>query len=221
MNDAPTIVRLLRFPQTLRLTKKGKEYSSGIKRSGPLLLSAQHEPVEVTFRVNLPGVSFAGGAKTVTAAEAFGEGEQRDVLVPWELVVADQKVRPASLILEIDVSYAGSAVKHTATVPLKLTYGIRASTVAVGAALAVAAVAATVVKRRKSSQRLTAEDIPDEIVLAEFDVDPAPRRKPAKKAASKKASTTKKTPAKKASAAPRKASGGGKSASRRPTRKPR
>lgn len=211
MNATPTIVRLLRFPTSLRLLKKGAQYLSGKKRSGALILSERHHSVEVTFRTNLPGVSFSTGGTSLTSTEAFTEGEQRDVLLPWTLVV-EQGELPAELLLEIDVAYEGKE-RHTATVPLKLRYGIPVVTVAVGAAIAVAAVAATVVSRRKP--KLIVED-------GEIEIPSTPRkaRKPSRKAASKPAAS-KKSSAKPAASSSKKASGTrpGSSASRSAPRK--
>ena len=226
MNNAPTIVRLIRFPSSLRLVRKGKQFIGPLRRSGPVVLSEQHEPIDVTFRVSLPGVSFLTGGTTITVTEAFNEGEQRDVLLPWQLVVeADSRIN--QLILEIDVAYTGTEHLHTATVPLKLTYGVsrqRATAVAAGTALAAAAVAAVVSSRKKKKR----EDV-EEVAVYNVPAAPRPRKKAkgkvtvrevpkstkaasskktSKKAASKKAATkkaatkkasTKKAPAKKAS----------------------
>ncbi len=196
MNATPTIVRLLRFPASLRLLKKGAQYLSGKKRSGALILSERHQPVEVTFRTTLPGVSFSTGGTSVTSTEAFTEGEQRDVLLPWTLVV-EQGELPSELLLEIDVAYDGKE-RHTATVPLKLLYGIPVVTVAVGAAIAVAAVAATMVSRRKS--KVVAEDREIEISST-----PSKARKPSK--AASKSAASKKSGAKPAASSSKKASG--------------
>lgn len=80
MNHVPTIVRLIRFPATLRLVRKGKQFVGPQLRSGPVLLSERHDPIDCTFRVTTPGVTFATGGTTVTGTEAFNEGEQRDLL---------------------------------------------------------------------------------------------------------------------------------------------
>src|SRR4028119_1132122 len=98
MNDAPTVVRLLRFPATLHLTKKGNQYFSGMKRSGPLILSGRHDAVTATLKVNTPGVTFSTGGTSISYTEAFNEGEQRDLLLPWELVV-EHDARPETLLL--------------------------------------------------------------------------------------------------------------------------
>lgn len=220
MINAPTVVRLIRFPKTLRLEKKGNQFFGPLKRSGPLILSERHAAVECTFRLTDPGLSFATGGNTVTGVEAFGEGEQRDLLLPWALV-SDGKARPAQIILEIDVNYEGAAEKHTATVPVALTYGVRRRVIGAVAAAAAAVAVAAVSRSRKASAKKKAAS--------------------SKKASSKKASasskktSTKKAPAKKAGgnrrgssasrSAPRKDARGSskarKAAPRRTTRKSR
>lgn len=87
MDNAPTIVRLIRFPETLRLSRKGHQFIGPLRRSGPVVLSERHEQVDVTFRITVPGVSFLTGGQNISVTEAFNEGEQRDVLLPWQLVV--------------------------------------------------------------------------------------------------------------------------------------
>jgi hypothetical protein len=174
MINAPTIVRLIRFPKSLRLEKQGKEYRGPLRRSGPLILSERHEAVEVTFRLNEPGLSFATGGNTVTAVEAFNEGEQRDLLVTWALV-SNGKARPAKIVMEIDVRYQDSGEKHTGTAPLTLTYGMRrgvAGVVAAGAAAAAVALAAAASGRRK--KRIIAADDED-VEVSLFNVAPTSR----------------------------------------------
>ena len=163
MNNPPTIVKLLRFPESLRLTRKGRQFIGALHRSGPIVLSERHDAVDVTLRVTMPGFSFLTGGDSITVTEAFNEGEQRDVLVPWQLVVNGDQ-RPAEIVLEIDAAYSGTTDLHTATAPIELTYGMssgQATAVAAGAALAAAAVAAVAAGRRK---RKVVED-EDELTL--------------------------------------------------------
>lgn len=160
MDKAPTVVRLIRFPETLRLVRKGNQFIGPLRRSGPIVLSEHHEQIDVTFRITAPGVSFLTGGQSISVTEAFNEGEQRDVLLPWQLVV-ERNARIDMLILEVDVSYTGTTFLHTATVPLKLTYGVsrqRATAVAAGTALAAAAVAAVAVSRRRKRDVVVADE---------------------------------------------------------------
>ena len=166
MINAPTIVRLVRFPESLRLEKKGNEFRGPLKRSGAILLSERHDPVVLTFRLNDPALAFATGGDTITRVEAFNEGEQRDLLLPWALV-AGGKTRPAEIVLEIDVHYEGSAEKHTATVPLALTYGVRRGVIgAVAAAAAAVAITAAARSRRKT----TVVDDDEDVELSLFNI---------------------------------------------------
>ena len=152
MSIPPTVVRLLRFPKSLTLTRKGREFRGPAKRSGALVLSERHDPVDVTLRSTVPGVTFATGGTSITRMEPFAEGEQRDLLVPWSLVV-DATMRTPQILLELEVGYADTPDRHVVTVPIKLSYGRVRTTVAVGAAVAAAAAVATavVVKTRKAS----------------------------------------------------------------------
>lgn len=231
MINAPTIVRLIRFPKTYRLEKKGNKFFGPHKRSGPVILSDHHEAVECTFRLTDPGLSFATGGNTVMGVEAFNEGEQRDLLLPWALV-SDGKLRPAMIVMEIDVNYEGSAEKHTATMPLVLTYGVRRrviGAVAAGAAAAAVAVAAAA-KRGRNTKKASSKKASSKKKPAAATKKGGAKPRPATKKAS-----TKKAPAKKAGgtrrgsaasrSAPRKdgrgSSAGRKSAARRSTRKSR
>jgi hypothetical protein len=185
MNTAPTIVRLIRFPASLRLTKKGKTFVSSQQRSGPLLLSERHEAVEVTLRIPVPGITFATGGQTVTRTEAFNQGEQRDVLLPWALVV-EAESRVPTLGLEIDIRYEGDSEVHTATMPVQLHYAMlgRGATAAIaGAAVATAVAVAT---RRRKADVVIGDDEPVEVSL--FNIAPtskvpapAPAKGPSKK----------------------------------------
>src|SRR5688572_15157389 len=105
MNNAPTIVRLIRFPASLRLTRKGKQFIGPQRRSGPVILSDRHDPIGRTFRVSAPGRPGDRGATSIALRRAVGEGEQREMLVPWGLIV-DANARVPQLGLEIDVSYS-------------------------------------------------------------------------------------------------------------------
>jgi hypothetical protein len=196
MINAPTMVRLLRFPTTLRLTRSGKIFRSPLRRSGPVVLSERQAAVIVTLRVTMPGVTFATGSNEATVQEAFSEGEQRDVLLPWALEV-DAKQRIPQVVLEIDLAYEDSPERHTGTVPINLTYGVK-KRVVVGAALAAAAVAAAASASRR--RKLTAPVTREEVVVA---VPPARKQaSPSKKkaASSKKATAARKAaPSKKAS----------------------
>ena len=197
---APTIVRLLRFPTSLRLTRKGRVFAGPLKRSGALVVSERHATIDITLRVTDTDIEFQGGEKALTVVEAFTEGEQRDLLVPWGLVVRG-RTRTKLILMEVEVGYEGTPDRHIATVPLKLTYAIPRPVVAAGVAVAAAAVAVAVARQRKS----------------------AAKRAATKKASAKKASA-KKAPAKKASAkkASAKKAGGtrrGSSASRSAPRK--
>ena len=178
MNNAPTIVRLIRFPATLRLTRKGKQFIGPQRRSGPVILSERHDPIDCTFRVTAPGVTFTTGGTTITHTEAFGEGEQRDLLLPWGLIV-DANARIPQLILEIDVSYSGTTELHTATVPLKLTYGMSSGQAAAvaGAAVAAVAIGAAVAKKRKRKAVVVDDD--EDVELAVFNIA-STKRAPAK-----------------------------------------
>jgi len=179
MNNAPTIVRFIRFPASLRLTRKGKQFIGPLKRSGPVILSERHDPIDVTFRITVPGITFATGGQTVTHTEAFAEGEQRDFMLPWQLV-AEADARIPNMLLEVDVSYSESTDIHTATVPLKLTYGVsrmRAAAV-VGGAVAAVAVATAANRRRKLRNA--------EVEETEVEVEVPRRRTASKKASSKK-----------------------------------
>lgn len=172
MNNAPTIVRLLNFPDTLRLARQGDRYVGGEKRSGAVILSERNEPIEVTFRVTAAGVEFATGATTVRRVEAFSEGEQRDIMVPWQLVVAAD-ARIPNLILEIDVAYSGTTDVHTATAPLDLTYGVsRPKAAAVIGAVAAVATAAAMAGRR--ARNVVADDDGD-TELSLFNIAPTSR----------------------------------------------
>lgn len=173
MINAPTIVRLLRFPTSIRLEKKGNQYFGPLRRSGPVVLSERHDPVECTFRLTDPGLSFATGGKTVHGVEAFNEGEQRDLLLPWALV-AEGNIRPARIIMEIDVNYEGSAEKHTATVPLALTYGVRRRVVGAVMAGAAATAVALVAARRRSKKTVVAADDED-VEVSLFNIAPTAR----------------------------------------------
>jgi len=197
MNNAPTIVRLIRFPASLRLTRKGKQFIGPLRRSGAVILSERHDPIDMTFRITVPGITFATGGTTVTHTEAFGEGEQRDFLLPWQLV-AEADARIPHLLLELDVSYSGTADIHTATVPLKLTYGVsrmRAAAVVGGAVAAVAV--ATVANRRRKLRNAEVEE-------TEVEVEVRPRRAASKKASSSRKASSKK---KESSLSSRKAGG--------------
>lgn len=172
MNNAPTIVRLLNFPDTLRLARQGDTYVGAEKRSGAVILSERNEPIEVTFRVTAAGVEFATGATTVRRVEAFSEGEQRDIMVPWQLVVAAD-ARIPNLILEIDVAYSGTNDVHTATAPLELTYGVsRPKAAAVIGAVAAVATAAAMAGRR--ARNVVADDDGD-TELSLFNIAPTSR----------------------------------------------
>ena len=249
MINAPTVVRLIRFPKSLRLEKKGNQFIGPRKRSGPLILSEKHAAVECTFRVSDPGLSFSTGGNTVSGVEAFAEGETRDLLLPWQLV-ADGRNRPKQIILEIDVNYEGAAEKHTATESIALTYGVRRRVVgaAVAATAAAVAVAAATRGRRKnvvidedddveaslfnvpSTSRTRATSARTDVkgakvrVMDEEDVDLAVFNVPATRRASSKKISSKKASAKKASTkkAPAKKAGGsrrGSAASRSVPRK--
>jgi len=150
MSNAPAIVRLLRFPESLRLSRKGGQFEGPLQRSGPLVLSERQDAIDVTFRITAPGFSFLTGGTSIAVTEAFNEGEQRDVLVPWQLVAEGDR-RIDLLVLEVAVAYSGSPDVHTASVPLQLEYGIsrRQAAVAAGTALAAAAVAAVAASRRR------------------------------------------------------------------------
>src|SRR5690349_9719276 len=98
MINAPTIVRLIRFPKTYRLEKRGNQFIGPLRRSGPLVLSERHAAIECTLRVTDPGLSFSTGGNTVTGVEAFAEGEQRDLLLRWTLV-SDGRNRPKQIVM--------------------------------------------------------------------------------------------------------------------------
>ena len=201
MINAPTVVRLLRFPKSLRLEKKGNQFFGPLRRSGPVILSEKHAAVECTFRLNDPGLEFATGGNTIMGVEAFNEGEQRDLLLPWALV-SDGKVRPARILMEIDINYEGSAEKHTATVPLALTYGVRRRVIgAVAAGAAAAAVAVAVATSRRKTARKKAASAKKAAPAKK--AASSKKAAPAKKASSSKKASTKKAPAKKAGGTPR------------------
>lgn len=211
MNNAPTIVRLIRFPESLRLARKGREFIGPLRRSGPVVLSDRHDPIDVTFRVTAPGFSFLTGGDTITVTEAFNDGEQRDVLVPWQLV-ADGRQRVSAIVLEIDVAYAGTDDLHTATVPIELTYGMssgQATAVVAGAALAAAAVAAVTVGRRKRKVVVDEEEVEVSAVRKTNRTSGTTKTNKKKAPAKKQAPAKKKAPAKKAGG-----TGRGSSASR-------
>lgn len=172
--SAPTIVRLIRFPKTLHLDKKGNRYVAPLRRSGPVILSERHDPVECTFRLNDPGLSFATGGNTVHGVEAFNEGEQRDLLLPWTLV-AEGRIRPTMIVLEIDVNYEGSAEKHTATIPIILKYGVKARVVGAVAAAAAAVAVAAVAKSRNKKTVIAADD--EDVEVSLFNIAPTSRTK--------------------------------------------
>jgi hypothetical protein len=172
MINAPTIVRLVRFPKTYALAKKGKQFVGPLRRSGPVILSERHDPIECTFRLTEPGLSFTTGGTTVMGTEAFNEGEMRDFLLPWALV-SDGKARPRQIILEIDVNYEGSAEKHTATVPLALTYTMRRR--AVGTAVAVAAAAVAVAAASRGRKKNVVIDDEGDVEVSLFNVAPTSR----------------------------------------------
>jgi hypothetical protein len=168
MNNAPTIVRLLHFPESIRLGRKGDQFVGPLRRSGLLVLSEREGPIDVTFRLPLPGFSFLTGGTAFTVTEVFNEGEQRDVLAPWQLVV-DANHRAETLVFEIDIAYTGTSDVHTATVPIELEYGVsrRKAAVAAGTALAAAAVAVVAASRRRST--IVADDDQDvELSLFNF-----------------------------------------------------
>jgi hypothetical protein len=122
--------------------------------------------------VTAAGVEFATGATTVRRVEAFSEGEQRDIMVPWQLVVAAD-ARIPNLILEIDVAYSGTNDVHTATVPLDLTYGVsRPKAAAVIGAVAAVATAAAMAGRR--TRNVVADDDGD-TELSLFNIAPTAR----------------------------------------------
>jgi hypothetical protein len=177
MSNAPTIVRLIRFPASLRLTRKGKQFIGPQRRSGPVILSERHDPIDCTFRITVPGVTFTTGGTTITHTEAFNEGEQRDLLLPWGLIV-DADARIPQIILEIDVSYSGTTDLHTATAPVKLTYGVakRRAVALAGAAVAAAAIGAAVAAKRKKA---VVVDDEDDVELAVFNIA-STKRAPAK-----------------------------------------
>lgn len=172
--NAPTIVRLIRFPKTLTLDKKGNQYIGPLRRSGPVILSERHDPVECTFRLNDPGLSFATGGNTVQGVEAFNEGEQRDLLLPWALV-ADGRMRPAMIVMEIDVNYEGSAEKHTATIPIILKYGVKRRVVGAVAAAAAAVAVAAAARGRKKKTVIAADD--EDVEVSLFNIAPTSRTK--------------------------------------------
>lgn len=175
-NNLPTVVRLVRFPQTYKLARKGRQYIGPLRRSGPVVHSDRHGAIDCTFRVTAPGVTFSTGNTSITVTEAFEEGEQRDLHVPWGLMV-DANVRPPLIAIEIDLKYADEQEFHTATAPLKLAYGMSAGRKAgvAAAAVAAAAVGVAVAKRKKN----VVVDDEDDVELALFNIA-STKRAPAK-----------------------------------------
>lgn len=176
MMNAPTIVRLIRFPKALRLEKKGNQYLGPQRRSGPLVLSERHAAIQCTFRLTEPGFTFLTGGNTVQGVEAFSEGEQRDLLLPWA-IVSDGKTRPKQIVMEIDLNYEGSVEKHTATVPIALTFSVRRRVVGALAAGAAAAAVALVASSSRGRKKIIVNDEDEDVELSLFNIAPTSRTK--------------------------------------------
>jgi Mg-chelatase subunit ChlI len=198
--NPPTVVRLNGFPESARV--------SDVFNSSVVVLSERDADVEVTMRITNSSLTFDDGSTEFVQTDTFTAGEQREVVFDdWSF--EGQTIAPYVMI-EIGVRYADHHHVNTATALISLEQreariGIA---LAIGGALVAAALGLAALSRRyevevvetevevtddDSLDVLTEEDVPDEIVVAEMDVQP---RRPAKKRTAAKQSTAKKTSAK-------------------------
>lgn len=195
--NPPTVVRLNGFPESARV--------SDVFNSSVVVLSERDAEVEVTMRITNSSLTFDDGSTEFVQTDTFTAGEQREVLFDdWSF--EGQTLAPY-VMLEIGVRYADDHHVNTATALISLEQretriGIA---LAIGGALVAAALGLAALSRRyevevveteveitddDSLDVLTEEEVPDEIVVAEMDVQP---RRPAKRRTPSKQSTAKKT----------------------------
>ena len=201
--NPPTVVRLNGFPESARV--------SDVFNSSVVVLSERDAEIEVTMRITNSSLTFDDGSTEFVQTDTFAAGEQREVLFDdWSF--EGQTLAPY-VMLEIGVHYADDHHVNTATALISLEQretriGIA---LAIGGALVAAALGLAALSRRyevevveteveitddDSLDVLTEEEVPDEIVVAEMDVQP---RRPAKKRATAKKASAKSSSSKKTS----------------------
>jgi hypothetical protein len=121
---------------------------SPLQRSGALVADDNHGDVTMTLR--LPpgsGLTFANGATEVSTTQTLTKGEHRTLLVDWRLVAAGA-LRPAHVLLEVDVRGAGDAANH-GTVLIRFTWSAVSSAMMLAGISAIVVGAAIMATRRR------------------------------------------------------------------------
>jgi hypothetical protein len=206
--NPPTIVRLLGFPEQIRLTPRG----SAEETSGVVIVTDRDAQVEVALRLSSPSLTFRNGATEMYTVEHVEAGTQHELLLDWSL--SGNTLAPYVMI-EIDVRYADEHHANTATAIVGIEQRERSigTAIAIGSALVAAALGLAALARPRIEVREFTVEAPEEQPTRSRSgtgggskgATKGRAESPASRSASK--SSSKKSSAKKASSS--KSSGGG------------
>ena len=198
--NPPHIVRLVGFPDRVRLTPRG----TAEETSGVVIVTDRDADVEVTLRLAHSTLTFGDGETQVRVVERVEQGEQHEILLDWSL----SGITSAPYVMfEIDVRYADEEDVHTATSIVDLAQRERSigAAIAIGGALVAAALGLLALARTRVEVREFTVDAPPEPPPASS-TSTTKRPSSAKKSSAKKSST--KTSSAKTSSAKKKTGGG-------------
>lgn len=200
--NPPTIVRLLGFPEQVRLSPRGSREET----SGVVVVTDRDADVEVTLRLAHSTLTFGDGETQMQVVERVEQGDQHEILFDWSL---SGFTNAPYVMFEIDVRYAEQHHVHTATAIVGLEQRERSigTAIAIGGALVAAALGLVALARPRVEVREFTVDAPPEPPRpASTTSTTTPRPSSSKKSSAK--SSAKKSSSSKTSAA-KKTTGGG------------
>lgn len=184
--NPPNIVRLLGFPEQVRLSPRGSHEET----SGVVVVTDRDADVEVTLRLAHSTLTFGDGETQVRVVERVEQGDQHEILLDWSL---SGFTAAPYVMFEIDVRYAEEHHVHTATAIVGLEQRERSigTAIAIGGALVAAALGLIALARPRVEVREFTVDAPPE---------PPPPPAPTTSTTTTRPSSAKKSSAKKSSA---------------------